>query len=67
MNGLAAEKNEEARNKAMAEGGEGVVVFAPIDDQLQAWRDAWMPVWSRFEPDIGSDVIDAAVNAARRQ
>ncbi|MCW5700102.1 MAG: DctP family TRAP transporter solute-binding subunit [Rhodospirillales bacterium] len=67
VNGLAAEKNEEARNKAMAEGGEGVVVFAPIDDQLQAWRDAWMPVWSRFEPDIGSDVIDAAVNAARRQ
>jgi len=31
--------------------------------QRQAWIDAMKPVWSKFEGDIGKDLIDAAVAA----
>lgn len=30
-------------------------------EQRQAWVDAMKPVWSKFEGDIGKDIIDAAV------
>ena len=30
-------------------------------EQRQAWVDAMKPVWSKFEADIGKDLIDAAV------
>ena len=30
-------------------------------EQRQAWVDAMKPVWSKFEGDIGADLIDAAV------
>ena len=32
-------------------------------EQRQAWVDAMKPVWTKFEGDIGKDVIDAAVAA----
>ena len=32
-------------------------------DQRQAWVDAMKPVWTKFEGDIGKDLIDAAVAA----
>ncbi len=31
--------------------------------ELQAWRKAMQPVWKKFEPEIGKDVIDAALKA----
>ena len=32
-------------------------------EQRAAWVDAMKPVWSKFEADIGKDLIDAAVSA----
>ena len=32
-------------------------------EQTAAWRAAMKPVWSKFEGDIGKDLIDAALKA----
>jgi C4-dicarboxylate-binding protein DctP len=32
-------------------------------DQLNAWRAAMKPVWSKFEGDIGKGLIDAAIKS----
>jgi C4-dicarboxylate-binding protein DctP len=31
--------------------------------EVQAWRKAMQPVWKKFEPEIGKDLIDAALKA----
>ncbi len=31
--------------------------------ELQAWRKAMQPVWKKFEPEIGKDIIEAALKA----
>lgn len=34
--------------------------------ELNQWRKAMAPVWKQFEPEIGRDVIDAALKANER-
>lgn len=49
--------NEENKAKIIESGG---VVRQLTPEQRQAWVDALKPVWSKFEADIGADMIAAA-------
>lgn len=49
--------NEENKKKIMESGGKIRKLTAA---QRQAWVDAMKPVWSKFEGDIGADMIKAA-------
>ena len=49
--------NEANKAKIIEAGG---VVRTLTPEQRQAWVDALKPVWSKFEGDIGKDLIDAA-------
>ncbi|WP_323847980.1 hypothetical protein [Nitrogeniibacter mangrovi] len=41
----------------------GTVIRTLTPEQRQAWVDAMKPVWKKFEGDIGSDLMDAALKA----
>lgn len=58
---IAHEKAISDRERIVATGKAEVIV--PSSDQQEAWRNAFLPVWDRFIPTIGSDVVDAAVAA----
>lgn len=59
-NDKAAAINEAAKAKVKAAGVE-VRILTP--EQRQLWLVAMKPVWAKFEPGIGSDVVRAAVAA----
>jgi C4-dicarboxylate-binding protein DctP len=63
VNRIAREQAETDRQKAVAEGR--IEILAPTPTQVQEWRDAFTPVWQVFEPQIGREIIDAAL-AARK-
>ncbi len=44
----------------------GGVVRELTPEQRQQWVDALKPVWKKFEKDIGSDLIDAALAANKK-
>ena len=46
------------KNNIVEAGG---VVRTLTSEQLQAWVEALQPVWKKFEKDIGSDLIQAAL------
>lgn len=52
--------NQEAKKKIVAAGGK---VRQLTPDQRAAWIKVMKPVWTKFEKDIGKDLIDAAVAA----
>ncbi len=56
-NGNVAKKEAENRANILSANGK-IVELTP--EQRQAWVDAMKPVWSKFEGDIGKDLIDAA-------
>ena len=60
-NDLANELNERDR-KRIVEAGKAKVVTLSKDD-VAAWRKAMLPVWEKFEGDIGRDLIGAAQKA----
>lgn len=41
----------------------GTVIRELTPEQRQAWVEAMKPVWTKFEGDIGADLINAAVSA----
>lgn len=49
--------NQANKDKIIEAGGKVVTLTA---DQRQQWVDALKPVWSKFEKDVGADVISAA-------
>ena len=49
--------NQENRKKIVEAGA---TIRKLTDAQRQAWVDAMKPVWSKFEKDIGADIIEAA-------
>lgn len=57
-NGESTSVNEGAKQKVIEAGG---VVRSLTPEQREAWVAAMKPVWSKFEGDIGRDVIDAAL------
>ena len=60
-NDLANELNERDR-KRIVEADKAKVVQLSKDD-VAAWRKAMLPVWNKFEGEIGKDLIDAAQKA----
>ena len=60
-NKLANEINDRDR-KLIADAGKAKISTLTKDD-LAAWRKAMAPVWKKFEPEIGKDLIDAAQKA----
>ena len=60
-NGIANDFNERDK-KRIVEGGKAKI--QPLDKaDLAAWQKAMEPVWKKFEPDIGKDLIAAARKA----
>jgi len=60
-NKLANDINERDR-KLIADAGKAKI-FALSKEDLAAWRKAMAPVWKKFEPEIGKDLIDAALKS----
>jgi len=60
-NGIANEFNERDR-KRIAEAGKAKIQELSKDD-VAVWRKAMEPVWKKFEPDIGNDLIQAALKS----
>jgi C4-dicarboxylate-binding protein DctP len=50
---------EEQNKQYVIEAGGVVRELTP--EQRQLWVDALKPVWKKFEKDIGSDLIEAAL------
>ncbi|WP_019613081.1 DctP family TRAP transporter solute-binding subunit [Psychromonas ossibalaenae] len=57
-NAESSKVNEESKQNIIASGGQ---VRTLSSEQRQAWVNALKPVWSQFEKDIGSDLIEAAI------
>jgi len=57
-NARAAQINADNKKKIVEAGG---VVRSLSPAERQAWVDIMKPVWKKFEADIGTDVIEAAV------
>jgi C4-dicarboxylate-binding protein DctP len=60
-NGIANTLNDEAKAKIEAAGKAKILTLTP--DEVAAWRKAMKPVWDKFAPDIGQDLIDSALSA----
>jgi len=60
-NKLARDINQRDRMRIRKAGKAGIQPLTPAD--LAAWRKAMAPVWKKYEPEIGKDVIDAALKA----
>jgi len=59
VNKLALEKAAADRKKIVESGKTTVTVLT--EEQLEQWRKAMQPVWSKFEDEIGKDTIDAVL------
>lgn len=57
-NAESAKVNQSNKQNIIEAGG---VVRSLTAEQRQAWVSALKPVWEKFEKDIGSDLIDAAI------
>jgi len=60
-NEIAAKLNDEAKEKIAASGV--TTIHQLTAAQLAAWKKAMAPVWTKFEGEIGKDLIEAAVRA----
>ena len=58
-NKIAEQLNIEAKKKIQASGVTKIHELTP--EQHAAWVKAMHPVWTKFEPIIGKDIVDAAV------
>ena len=60
-NDIAGKLNEEAKAKIKA--SKGVTIHELTKQERADWKKAMEPVWKKFTPAIGADVVDAARNA----
>ncbi len=60
-NQVALQKAIDDKNKIADSGRSKILELTP--EQRGKWVDAMKPVWSKFEKEIGKDVIDAALAA----
>ncbi len=61
-NDIAGKLNEEAKAKIKA--SKGVTIHELTKQERADWKKAMEPVWKKFTPAIGADVVDAARNAS---
>jgi C4-dicarboxylate-binding protein DctP len=59
-NGESTKVNNTNKENVIQAGG---IVRTLTDEQRQAWVDAMKPVWDKFEKNIGTDLMDAALKA----
>ncbi|MGY5329844.1 TRAP transporter substrate-binding protein [Pseudomonas protegens] len=64
VNKQAEALNQSARQKIVEARTSEIIELTP--EQRQAWRDTMRPVWSKFEDEIGADLIKAADAANQR-
>jgi C4-dicarboxylate-binding protein DctP len=57
-NMIAAQKDQEDRQKIIDSGRSEVIELTPAE--RSQWVEAMKPVWQEFEKEIGKDMIDAA-------
>lgn len=60
-NALAAELNERDKQRIIEENRAQYYQMTP--EEIEVWREAVLPVWQKFEGDIGAELIQAAVDA----
>jgi C4-dicarboxylate-binding protein DctP len=65
VNRLASERSLSDRERIIALGKSEVIMLS--DAERAAWRERMLPVWQEFEPQIGKEVIEAALAAGRAQ
>lgn len=58
-NKLAEDINQQDKKRIIDSGKTEIITLTK--DQQAAWRKAMTPVYKKFEPDIGKDLIDAAL------
>ncbi len=57
-NMIAAQKDQEDRQKIIDSGRSEIIMLTPAE--RSQWVEAMKPVWEEFEKEIGKDMIDAA-------
>ena len=65
VNRLAAQRSVSDRQRIIDSGGSDVIT--PSDAERAAWRERMSSVWQEFEPQIGSEVLEAAAAAGGPQ
>ena len=65
VNRLAAQRSVSDRQRIIDSGGSEVIT--PSDAERAAWRERMSSVWQEFEPQIGSEVLEAAAAAGGPQ
>lgn len=65
VNKEAEAMNEKDREKVIAAGKAKVITLTP--EEREAWRQAMMPVWKKYEAEIGADVLRAAQTVNRKR
>ena len=63
MNSEADALNQKAKQAIIDSGSSEIIELKP--EERAQWVKAMKPVWSKFEDDIGSDVIQAALNVSK--
>lgn len=61
VNAMAHALNERDKQSILDAGTTEILYLTP--EQRQQWVDAVQPVWKKFEPEIGADLIEAAVSS----
>ncbi|NLA89287.1 MAG: TRAP transporter substrate-binding protein [Alcaligenaceae bacterium] len=61
VNKLAKELNDNDKQKILDAGTTEIIYLTP--EEREQWRKAVLPVWKKFEDEIGADLIQAAVDA----
>ncbi len=65
VNALSTEINADAKQKVIDAGSTQIIELSA--DEVAVWRQAMMPVWDRFEDQIGPEILDAAKAASEDQ
>jgi len=60
-NALAAELNERDKQRIIEENRAQYYEMSP--EEIEVWREAVLPVWQKFEDDIGPELIQAALDS----
>ncbi|WP_339490795.1 TRAP transporter substrate-binding protein [Pseudomonas sp. EL_65y_Pfl2_R95] len=58
VNKEAEDLNQKAKQKIIDSGTTEIITLTP--EERAKWREAMKPVWKKFEPQIGADLIKAA-------
>lgn len=63
-NSRSAQINQESLEKIKASGSTEIVTLT--DEEIAEWQTRMRPVWQKFEQNIGADLIQAALDAAKK-